>query len=210
MPGNRGFYEEAVMASILGKSVEKERYDVAKREWEFTGTVDDHGPIHNQMGKTAHCQLCGHEIRYGYILANRISGARLEVGSECIGNYLEITPQVAGRLESAKKAAVARERKKVSDIAKAAIWAAATVRGAVLNAMNAAGGLLAPKAIRDDYNRIVSVTNNAAVLWSRIEDGTLFELAQKYGVTLRMDYINAFVELVKSRGLTKKDLVKLP
>jgi hypothetical protein len=33
------------------------------------------------------CGLCGHEIRYGYTLKNKVNGNEIIVGSECIHNY---------------------------------------------------------------------------------------------------------------------------
>lgn len=36
---------------------------------------------------TGECGLCGHSIRYGYTLRNKVNGNSLVVGSECIHNY---------------------------------------------------------------------------------------------------------------------------
>lgn len=92
-------YESAVIQNILRHSHSKD-YREAIREWSFEGEVIDHGELNNQMGKGAHCQACGHRIRYGYIINNKKNHKKMEIGSECIGNYEGISP---GRLDTALK-----------------------------------------------------------------------------------------------------------
>lgn len=81
-------YEGTVIEAVLRHSVSK-NYNEAKREWEYRGEVIDYGPLKDQK-IPAECHACGHPIRYGYILHNRKNNKRMQVGSECVGNFLAI------------------------------------------------------------------------------------------------------------------------
>lgn len=77
-------YDSKIAAKLLDLSVNKTNYNQAKNEWIFTGTVIDNGaPI-------KYCELCGHELRYEYIIVNQLNGRQLAIGSDCVKNYLMI------------------------------------------------------------------------------------------------------------------------
>lgn len=83
-------YEEIIVSSLLRYSVSQD-YNKAKNEWSYDGEVIDHGPIKDQMGKM-HCTLCGHPIRYEYIITNKESKKKIGTGSECITNFMNVDP----------------------------------------------------------------------------------------------------------------------
>ena len=103
-------YQNRVIKNVLGLSAENLVYSRATQEWEYRGEVIDYGPLKDQIPKPAECQFCGHKIRYGYRLHNIVNQKVVEVGSECMGNFLEITPALASSLDADKRAAV-KERK---------------------------------------------------------------------------------------------------
>jgi len=181
-------YQNRVIKNVLGLSAEKLNYDRAKREWEYRGEVLDHGPIKEQIPKPVECQFCGHKIRYGYRLHNNINHKVVEVGSECIGNFLEITPSIASNLDADKRAARKRRKneqlKMRRDLYNSALAEVRKVRIAVCAIDNC----------QKDRNYILSVGNNAATLYSALASGEIDRLAEKYGVILDQQKINVFVE----------------
>lgn len=98
-------YEEQVATVILFHSVAKD-YHTASREWEFTGEIIEY-PKHH--GST--CQLCGHPLRYHYVIRNRRNGSILKVGSECVNNF----PYIRVDVEKLRKQ---QQKKKIYDLKK--------------------------------------------------------------------------------------------
>lgn len=181
-------YQDRVIKNVLGLSAEKLNYDSAKREWEYRGEVLDHGPIKEQIPKPAECQFCGHKIRYGYRLHNNINHKVVEVGSECIGNFLEITPTIAYSLDADKRAARKRRKNEQTkmrrDLYNSALGELRKVRIAVCAFDNC----------QKDRNYILSSGNNAATLYTALASGEIDRLAEKYGVTLDHQKIQAFMD----------------
>src|SRR5690554_4882685 len=181
-------YKNRVIKNVLGLSAEKLNYARAKREWEYRGEVVDHGPIKEQIPKPAECQFCGHKIRYGYRLHNTVNQKTVEVGSECVGNFLEITPTIAYSLDADKRAARKRRKneqiKMRRDLYNSALAELRKVRIAVCAFDNC----------QNDRNYILSSGNNASTLYSALVSGEIDRLAEKYGVILDHQKINAFVE----------------
>ena len=181
-------YQKCVIENVLAMSVEKNNYNVAKREWEYRGEVLDHGPLKDQMPKPAECQFCGHKIRYGYRLHNTVNHKAVEVGSECIGNFLEITPALASALDADKRAARKRRKneqlKMRRDLYNLALGEVRKVRIAIC----------AFNRCQKDRDFILPVCNNAATLYSALASGEIDRLAEKYRVILDHEKINAFVE----------------
>jgi hypothetical protein len=169
-------------------SAEKNNYNIAKREWEYRGEVIDHGPLKDQIPKPAECQFCGHKIRYGYRLHNTVNQKIVEVGSECIGNFLEITPGLASALDDDKRTARKRRKneqiKMRRDLYNSALAELRKVRIAVCAFDNC----------QKDRNYILSAGNNASTLYSVLASGEINRLAEKYGVILDRQKINAFLE----------------
>lgn len=180
-------YQNRVIKNVLGLSAEKLDYDLAKREWEYRGEVLDHGPIKDQIPKLTECQFCGHKIRYGYRLHNVVNNKVVEVGSECIGNFLEITPALASALDADKRAARKRrknEQLKIRrDLYNSALGEVRKVRIAIC----------AFNRCQKDRDFILPVCNNAATLYSALASGEIDRLAENYGVTLDRKKIQAFM-----------------
>ena len=181
-------YENCVIEKVLALSAEKNNYNIAKREWEYRGEVTDYGPITEQIPKPAECQFCGHKIRYGYRLHNTVNNKVVEVGSECIGNFLEITPDITSKLDNDKRKAVKQRKnqqlKRRKEIYTMAMREFRKVRIAVCAIDNC----------QNDRNYILSVGNNAATLYSALISGKIDRLAEKYGVILDRQKIDEFVE----------------
>lgn len=181
-------YENCVIEKVLALSVEKKNYDIAKREWEYRGEVTDYGPITEQIPKPFECQFCGHKIRYGYRLHNVVNNKVVEVGSECIGNFLEITPDITSKLDSDKRKAVKQRKnqqlKRRKELYTMAMCEFRKVRIAVYAIDNC----------QNDRNYILSVGNNASTLYSALISGEIDRLSEKYGVILDREKINEFVE----------------
>jgi hypothetical protein len=181
-------YQNCVIEKVLAMSAEKLNYDLAKREWEYRGEVTDHGPIKDQIPKPAECQFCGHKIRYGYRLHNTVNQKIVEVGSECIGNFLEITPGLASVLDIDKRTARKRRKneqiKMRRDLYNSALGELRKVRIAIC----------AFDTCQNDRNYILSVGNNASTLYSALASGELDRLAEKYGVMLDHEKLNVFAE----------------
>ena len=180
-------YQNRVIKNVLGLSAEKNNYNIAKREWEYRGEVLDHGPIKEQIPKPAECQFCGHKIRYGYRLHNNINHKVVEVGSECIGNFLEITPTIAYSLDADKRAARKRRKneqlKMRRDLYNSALGEVRKVRIAIC----------AFNRCQKDRDFILPVCNNAATLYSALASGEIDRLADNYGVTIDRKKIQAFM-----------------
>ena len=180
-------YQNCVIEKVLALSVEKKNYDLAKREWEYCGEVTDHGPLKDQIPKPAECQFCGHKIRYGYRLHNVVNNKIIEVGSECIGNYLEITHVLASALDTDKRTARKRRKnqqlKMRRDLYNTAMAELRKVRIAVCAFDNC----------QKDRNYILSAGNNASTLYSALASGEIDRLAENYGVTLDQKKIQAFM-----------------
>ena len=180
-------YQDRVIKNVLGLSAEKLNYARAKREWEYRGEVVDHGPLKDQMPKPAECQFCGHKIRYGYRLHNTINQKTVEVGSECIGNFLEITPALASALDADKRAA--RKRRKNEQLKmRREIYNLA--QGEVRKVRIA---ICAFNRCQKDRDFILPVCNNAATLYSALASGEIDRLAENYGVTLDQKKIQTFM-----------------
>ena len=181
-------YQNRVIKSVLSLSADKVAYERAKREWVYRGEVIDHGPINEQIPKPAECQFCGHPIRYGYRLHNTVNQKVVEVGSECIGNFMEITPAIASTLDTDKRAAVKRRKneqlKRRREIYAAAMTEVRKVRIAVC----------AFDRCQNDRDSILNAGNNAATLYSAIISGEIDRLEEKYGVTLDSQKIHAVAE----------------
>jgi len=195
-------YQNRVIKNVLGLSAEKLAYGRAKREWEYRGEVIDHGPLKDQIPKPAECQFCGHPIRYGYRLHNAVNQKVVEVGSECLGNFLEITPALAISLDADKRAAVKerknRQLKRRREIYAAARGEAGKVATAVCAAYNAATATgkkgYPGNPFWKDRDYILPTGNNAATLYRALASGELDRLAEKYGVTMDRQKIEAFVQ----------------
>ena len=180
-------YQNCVIENVLAMSAEKNNYNIAKREWEYCGEVVDHGPLKDQIPKPAECQFCGHKIRYGYRLHNNINQKTVEVGSECIGNYLEITPTLATALDADKRAAKKRRKNEQIKMRRAMYIA---VQGEVRKVRIA---ICAFNRCQKDRDFILPVCNNAATLYSALASGEIERLAENYGVTLDQKKIQAFM-----------------
>lgn len=180
-------YQNRVIKNVLSLSAEKVYYARAKREWEYRGEVLDHGPYKDQMPKPAECQFCGHKIRYGYRLHNTVNHKVVEVGSECIGNFLEITPSLASALDTDKRTARKRRKneqlKMRRDLYNSALGEVRKVRIAIC----------AFNRCQKDRDFILPVCNNAATLYSALASGEIDRLAENYGVTLDLKKIQAFM-----------------
>ena len=181
-------YQNRVIKNVLGLSAENLNYSKAKGEWDYRGEVIDHGPIKEQIPKPAECQFCGHSIRYGYRLHNIVNQKVVEVGIECLGNFLEITPAIASSLDADKRAAV-KQRKNQQLKMRRAIYIA--VQGEVGKVKVA---ICAGNPCQKDRDYIITVGNNAAVLYSAITSGEIARMAEKYGVMIDLQKIQAFVE----------------
>ena len=167
-----------------------------KKEWDFTGKVVDHGPIKDQK-PIKRCQLCGHNLRYGYILINSKNNKKVEVGSECIGNYMEITPSLQGKIEYKKQNLIKKAKKAKSDAAKeekykirhAASWASVEI-DYLIKAVDKTRNY-------DDMAAIQNARNNDSTMYKYIKSGIVEKFAKKYKVKINMDRINKFMSLYK-------------
>ena len=181
-------YQKRLIKNLLGLSAEKLIYSKAKGEWDYRGEVIDHGPIKEQIPKPAECQFCGHSIRYGYRLHNIVNQKVVEVGIECLGNFLEITPALESTLNADKRAA-AKQRKNQQIKRRREIYAAAMTE---LRKVRIA--VCAFNHYQNDRDSILNAGNNAATLYSALVSGEIDRLAEKYGVTLDQQKIQAFVQ----------------
>jgi hypothetical protein len=180
-------YQDRVIKNVLGLSAEKLNYSKAKGEWDYRGEVIDHGPIKEQIPKPAECQFCGHKIRYGYRLHNTVNQKVVEVGIECLGNFLEITPDLESTLDADKRAAV-KQRKNEQLKRRRGLYIAA--QGEV---GKVAVAVCVGNPCHKDRDFIAPVCNNAATLYTALASGEIDRLAEKYGVTLDQQKIQAFM-----------------
>lgn len=65
------------------------------RQWEFTGEVVDGGP-----GSKAEC-ICGHPIRWIFMIQKTGGCDRAQVGSECINHFQEYNPSMCEAMKAA-------------------------------------------------------------------------------------------------------------
>lgn len=98
-------YDEIVASVIMPLSSSPD-LDTALREWEFTGEI-----IEYPKGDIRSCELCGHPLRYHYVIRNRRNGSVLKVGSECVYNF----PYIRVDVEKLRKQ---QQKKKAYDLKK--------------------------------------------------------------------------------------------
>ena len=68
--------------NILPLSQEKSNLAAALKEWRYEGG------FHDLEAPDADCELCDHpDIRYQFEIRNRLTDARLQIGSECINRF---------------------------------------------------------------------------------------------------------------------------
>lgn len=65
------------------------------RQWEATGEVRD-------LQKPEGTCICGHAIRYEYVIQHLTAGHLAHVGSECINHFQELNPDLWAALERAR------------------------------------------------------------------------------------------------------------
>jgi len=216
-------YQNRVIKNVLGLSAEKLAYGRAKREWEYRGEATDHGPLKDQIPKPAECQFCGHPIRYGYRLHNSVNQKVVEVGSECLGNFLEITPALASSLDADKRAAVKerknRQLKRRREIYNAAVTEVAKIERAVQAEIrkHGGGGFIPrpiPISLQSDRAALEMIGRNASYFYNRITShrgggglnpNFIPVLAAKYGVTIDLGKVVAFVE--EAAKMKEKDRI---
>ncbi|KLA04841.1 hypothetical protein B4086_5799 [Bacillus cereus] len=74
---------ERAKKNLYKKSVEQSDFQKAREEWAYEGLEDNQDCI-------AECELCNHEeIRYEYIIVNRLNNNTMIVGSECIKKFTD-------------------------------------------------------------------------------------------------------------------------
>ncbi len=181
-------YQNRVIKNVLGLSAEKLAYSRAKREWDYRGEVIDHGPLKEQIPKPAECQFCGHQIRYGYQLHNSVNKKIVEVGCECLGNFIEITPDIAFTLDADKRAAM-KQRKNRQLKRRREIYISA--QGEVRKVKIA---VFTGNPCQQDREYILKIGNNAAALYTGITSGEFDRIVEKYGVTVDRQKIEAFID----------------
>lgn len=187
-------YEDRVIDRVLALSHESKDYSIAKREWKYTGEVTDHGPIDQQIPKPASCQFCGHPIRYGYLLHNTVTKKQVEVGSECIGNYLDISPA----LVEADKAAARKKRTTQIKVRRRTLYNEACrevlrVVWTIESLIKHSSDPVVVAAAKRDLAAISPATRNGAMLYSAITDGRVARLADRYGVAINSQKLDSFV-----------------
>lgn len=90
--------------NLLPLSREKSNLAVALREWRYEGG------FHDLEAPDENCELCDHpDIRYQFEIRNRFTGARLQIGSECINRF-----GISATGEDGEDLDAAGTRKKVS------------------------------------------------------------------------------------------------
>lgn len=194
-------YENSVISSVLGHSVSKD-YDKAKLEWGFTGDVNDYGPLKDQK-PVKKCQLCGHPIRFGYILKNSKNNKKVEVGSECVCNYLNVTPQLEGRMELVKASILEKAKKAKKEAAKKEKLAYNKARGWAAFSIMDLIKIINKTTNYKDQAAIGSTTNNPDVMYKNLKSGVVFDMAKKYNFKLNMAPINDFMKMYEE-GMEKK------
>ena len=186
-------YQNRVIKNVLGLSAETVSYSKAKREWDYHGEVIDHGPLKEQIPKPAECQFCGHPIRYGYGLYNSINHKVVEVGSECLGNFLEITPALISTLDADKRA-VMKQRKNRQLKRRRDIYSAAQGEVGKVKVEVCAAAATGNEGYRKDREYILKIGHNASTLHSALTSGEIDRLAKNYEVSFDRHKIQAFTE----------------
>jgi hypothetical protein len=202
-------YQSRVIKNVLGLSDETVSYSKAKREWAYRGEVMDHGPLKDQIPKPAECQFCGHPIRYGYRLHNVVTARTVEVGSECLGNFIVITPSLAKSLDADKRAAKTQYQnrllKRRREIYQAAVREVTKIEDAVLAEVRKQGGggfvpQRLPTSLQHDREALSMIGRNPGYFYTRItgprgglNPDVIPALAKKYGVTVDLEKITAFI-----------------
>ena len=200
-------YKDIVISHLLRLSVNTADYEKAKKEWGFKGEVIDHGPIKDQK-VPVQCALCSHPIRYQYFIENLQNKKKIGVGSECLGNY-EIVRQ--GILESSLKKLKNDQYKKAYDSYRKADWALHNIKLAIQKDVESIGGILGwnypeNKGRKEDYNSLN--LNNEVMVYRAITSGLAHNLANKYGVKLRQDYIDEFMTIYPSAKKDKAGFIR--
>ena len=101
--------------NILPLSHEKSDLAMALREWRYEGG------FHDLEAPDADCELCDHpDIRYQFEIRNRLTGARLQIGSECINRFgIRATDDDGTELDATgTRAKVSRDRRTLIDDAR--------------------------------------------------------------------------------------------
>ena len=83
-------YSEKCRINLFNKSVEKENYDSAVKEWYFRHEVIDtsHAKSSCPENAAAKCELCEHEdLRWQFVIYNDNNGNQMKVGSSCIKQF---------------------------------------------------------------------------------------------------------------------------
>jgi hypothetical protein len=190
MAGKSKAYEANIIASVLAMSVEKNDYEQAKKEWVFSGIIEDYGEIKFQQ-PVHKCQMCGHQIRYGYVLNNLINGKSVTVGSECVENYMHVNTRLQltlnNKLETVKFNAKQAKKKELS-----------AVKGQAMNEAGRLADWIKKNGTHDEYESIFNVTYNNFTLNNAIEGGLIERLAKKYNLPVNKDKLNAFAKLHKA------------
>lgn len=198
-------YEDIIISRLLSFSREKTDIEIAKKEWSFEGLVIDHGPIKDQVIKS-NCALCGHPIRYGYVLENKAADRKIEIGSECIGNYEIVHP---ARLEGALKKLKRDQYNQWMNAFNGASWTVANLQLFITRKINDSGhDWFNPlnAGTRADHDQLN--TNNEVILFKILQAGIPQKIAEKYNFPLRQDYIKTFMEIYPAADKTKHGFFK--
>ena len=199
-------YEDQLISKLLSLSVSKD-IEIAKNEWLFNGEVIDYGPIKDQI-KKINCDLCGHPIRYQYIITNKENKRKMGIGSECIGNYTSVH---YSRIEGSLKKLKQDQYKKVYDAYRKASWTISTLRAIIRDKINNSGHDYHNPLNKDlvkDYESFS--TNNETTIFHAINSGIAYTLAEKYGYKLRTDYLNEFITEYSQAKKSKFGFLKRP
>jgi hypothetical protein len=100
-------WAQRAASNLLPLSEERSSLAVALKEWAYTGDAYDLGE------PEATCQLCDHpDIRYQFLIQNRLTASELLVGSECINRFQIPVVDASGRLldERTSRSKVQRDR----------------------------------------------------------------------------------------------------
>lgn len=201
-------YENIVIGALLRLS-HSQNLDTAKKEWDYEGTVIDHGPIRDQDIK-AHCTLCGHPIRYGFILKNRVNKVSIEVGSECINNYSLVEPGKNDLPRDVKKLKI-EQQKEFDNKFRGAQFTVSHLRAELLEKIKNSKGIGsgALTKLNDDYKIISQSTNNEYALYKFLKNGAIDAIAKNHNHQFkREDYLSAFMEAYEKAPKNKIGWVK--
>jgi hypothetical protein len=107
-------WAERAARNLLPHSRDRSDLAMALREWRYEGG------FHDLEAPTADCELCDHpDIRYQFEIRNGFTGARLQIGSECINRF-----GIRATGEDGEVLDAARTRKKVGQDRRALVEAA--------------------------------------------------------------------------------------